>query len=157
VGFVLLIACVNVANLLMMRSVGRQKEMAVRLAIGAGRFRLLRQFLVEGMLLALAGGGLGLALAVWFKDALVARIPSNIPQFHAIELDWTVLLFSFVLVTLAGLTFGALPALWASKTDFGTSLQESGRGNSQGPDHRRLRATFVIVEVALSLMLLVGA
>ncbi len=156
-GFVLLIACVNVANLLMMRSVARQKEMAVRLAIGAGRFRLLRQFLVEGMLLAFAGGGLGLAMAVWFKDALVAQIPANIPQFHAIELDWTVLLFSFVLVTLAGLTFGTLPALWASKTDFGASLQESGRGNSQGPDHRRVRATFVIVEVALSVMLLVGA
>ncbi len=157
VGFVLLIACVNVANLLMMRSVGRQKEMAVRLAIGAGRFRLLRQFLVEGMLLAFAGGGLGLALTVWLKDALVARIPSNIPQFHAIELDWTVLLFSFALVSLAGLTFGALPALWGSKTDFGSSLQESGRGNSQGPDHRRVRATFVIVELALSVMLLVGA
>lgn len=157
VGFVLLIACVNVANLLMMRSVGRQKEMAVRLAIGAGRLRLLRQFLVEGLLLAFTGGALGLALAVWFRDALVARIPSNIPQFRPIELDWTVLLFSFMLVTLAGLTFGALPALWASKTDFGASLQESGRGNSQGPDHRRVRATFVIVEVALSVMLLVGA
>ena len=157
VGFVLLIACVNVANLLMMRSVGRQKEMAVRLAIGAGRLRLLRQFLVEGMLLAFTGGALGLTLAIWFKDALVARVPSNIPRFHAVELDWTVLLFSFLLVTLAGLTFGTLPALWASKTDFGASLQESGRGNSQGPDHRRVRAAFVIVEVALSVMLLVGA
>jgi len=157
VGFVLLIACVNVANLLMMRSVGRQKEMAVRLAIGAGRLRLLRQFLVEGLLLAFAGGALGLGMAIWFKDALVSRIPSNIPQFHDIELDWAVLLFNFVLVTLAGLTFGTLPALWASKTDFGALLQESGRGNSQGPDHRRLRAAFVIVEVALSVMLLVGA
>jgi predicted permease len=157
VGFVLLIACVNVANLLMMRSVGRQKEMAVRLAIGAGRVRLLRQFLVEGMLLSFVGGGFGLALAVWFKDALAAQIPANMPKFHAIELDGRVLLFSFLLVTLAGLAFGSLPALWASKTDFATSLQESGRGNSQGPDHRRVRATFVIVEVALSVMLLVGA
>jgi predicted permease len=157
VSFVLLIACVNVANLLMMRSVGRQKEMAVRLAIGAGRFRLLRQFLVEGMLLAFVGGGFGLALAVWFKDTLAAQLPANIPQFHVIELDWTVLLFSFLLITMAGLAFGALPALWASKTDFGASLQESGRGNSQGPDHRRVRAAFVIVEVALSVMLLVGA
>jgi predicted permease len=157
VGFVLLIVCVNVANLLMMRSVGRQKEMAVRLAIGAGRFRLLRQFLVEGMLLAFMGGGLGLALAVWFKDALAARMPANIPQFHAIELDWIVLLFSFVLVTLAGISFSALPTLLASRTDFSSSLQESGRGNSQGPGHRRVRAAFVIVEVALSVMLLVGA
>jgi predicted permease len=157
VGFVLLIACVNVANLLMMRSVGRQKEMAVRLAIGAGRFRLLRQFLVEGMLLAFTGGGLGLALALWLKDILAAHMPSNIPQFHAIELNWTVLLFSFLLVTLAGLSFSALPALWSSRTDFSPLLQESGRGNSQGPDHQRVRAAFVIVEVALSVMLLIGA
>src|SRR5580704_10997653 len=157
VGFVLLIACVNVANLLMMRSVGRQKEMAVRLAIGAGRYRLLRQFLVEGMLLAFAGGGLGLALAVWLKDILAAHMPANIPKFHAIELDWTVVLFSFLLVTLAGLAFSVLPMLWASRTDFSPSLQESGRGNSQGPDHQRLRSAFVIVEVALSVMLLVGA
>jgi predicted permease len=156
-GFVLLIACVNVANLLMMRSVGRQKEMAVRLAIGAGRLRLLRQFLVEGMLLALTGGGLGLALAVWLKDVLAAHMPANIPQFHAIGLDWTVLLFSFLLVTLAGLAFSVLPTLWASRTDFNPSLQESGRGHSQGPEHQRLRVAFVIVEVALSVMLLVGA
>src|SRR5271167_33689 len=157
VGFVLLIACVNVANLLMMRSVGRQKEMAVRLAIGAGRFRLLRQFLVEGMLLAFTGGALGLVLAVWLKDILVAHMPESIPQFHAIELDWTVLLFSFLLVTLAGLAFSVLPTLWASRTDFNPALQESGRGNSQGPDHQRLRAVFVIVEVALSVILLIGA
>src|ERR1700722_5384278 len=157
VGFVLLIACVNVANLLMMHSVGRQKEMAVRLAIGAGRLRLLRQFLVEGMLLAFTGGGLGLALAVWLKNILAAHMPANIPQFHAIEIDWTVLLFSFLLVTLVGLAFSALPALWASRTDFIPSLRESGRGNSQGPDHQRLRAAFVIIEVALSVMLLVGA
>jgi predicted permease len=157
VGFVLLIACVNVANLLMMRSVGRRKEMAVRLAIGAGRLRLLRQFLAEGMLLAFTGGGLGLALAVWLKDILAAHMPANIPHFHAIELDWTVLLFSFLLITLAGLAFSALPSLWASRTDFSPSLQESGRGNSQGPEHQRLRAAFVIVEVALSMMLLIGA
>ncbi len=157
VGFVLLIACVNITNLLMMRSVGRQKEMAVRLAIGAGRFRLLRQFLVEGLLLAFTGGGLGLAVAVWLKEILAAHMPASIPQFHAIELNWTVLLFSFLLVTLAGLAFSALPALWASRTDFSPSLQESGRGNSQGPEHQRLRAAFVIVEVALSVMLLIGA
>jgi putative ABC transport system permease protein len=157
VGFVLLIACVNVANLLMMRSVGRQKEMAVRLEIGAGKFRLLRQFLVEGMLLAFTGGGLGLALAVWLKNILAAHMPANIPQFRAIEIDWTVLLFSFLLVTLSGLVFSALPTLWASRTDFNPLLQESGRGNSQGPDHQRLRAAFVIVEVALSVMLLIGA
>jgi putative ABC transport system permease protein len=157
VGFVLLIACVNVANLLMMRAVGRQKEMAVRLAIGAGRFRLVRQFLVEGMLLAFTGGGLGLVFAVWVKQALAVRMPANIPQFHAVELDWTVLLFSFLLATMAGLAFSVWPILWASRTDFNPSLQESGRGNSQGPDHQRVRAAFVVIEVALSVMLLVGA
>jgi putative ABC transport system permease protein len=157
VGFVLLIACVNVANLLMMRAVGRQKEMAVRLAIGAGRFRLVRQFLVEGMLLAFTGGGLGLVFAVWVKQALAVRMPANIPQFHAVELDWRVLLFSFLLATMAGLAFSVWPILWASRTDFNPSLQESGRGNSQGPDHQRVRAAFVVIEVALSVMLLVGA
>lgn len=157
VGFVLLIACVNVANLLMMRSVGRQKELAVRLAIGAGRFRLLRQFLVEAMLLSFVGGTLGLALAVWFKDGLVGWMPANIPVFRAIELDWRVLLFSLLLMMLAGLGFSTLPALWVSRTDFSPALQESGRSNSQGPDHRRMRAAFAVAEVALSVVLLVGA
>jgi predicted permease len=157
VGFVLLIACVNVANLLMMRSIGRQKEMAVRLAIGAGRFRLLRQFLVEGMLLAFVGGACGVALAVWFKDALVARMPSGIPQFHPIALDWTVLFFSFLLVALAGLAFSILPAWWAARADGSLALQETSRGNSQGPAQQRVRAAFVVVEVALSVMLLIGA
>lgn len=157
VGFVLLIACVNVANLLMMRSVGRQREMAVRLAIGAGRLRLLRQFLVEGLLLSFMGGGLGLAFATWLKDGLVARMPANIPRFHAIELDWRVLLFSLLLMMLAGLAFSALPVLWVSRTDLNRSLQESGRSNSQGPDHQGIRAAFVVAEVALSVMLLVAA
>jgi predicted permease len=109
------------------------------------------------MLLAFTGGGLGFALAVWLKDVLAAHMPANIPQSHAIEIDSTVLLFSFLLITLAGLAFSALPTFWASRTDFNPLLQESGRGNSQGPDHQRMRAAFVIVEVALSVMLLVGA
>jgi putative ABC transport system permease protein len=157
VGLVLLIACVNVANLLMMRAAGRQKEMAVRLAIGAGRFRLLRQFLVEGMLLAFLGGALGLAVALWFKDALVAGMPSTVPRFHSIELNWAVLLFTFLLVSMVGLAFGALPAIWTSRTDPNSSLKDGRRGTAEGPDSQRTRAAFVVIEVALSVMLLIGA
>jgi predicted permease len=157
VGFVLLIACVNVANLLMMRTAARQKEMAVRLAIGAGRLRLVRQLLVEGLLLAFLGGGLGLGMAFWFKKALVAGIPVSIPQFHPIEISWGVLLFTLLLVSVAGLGFGALPALWASRTDLHPALKDNGRGTSEGPDHRHLRASLVVVEVALSVILLIGA
>jgi putative ABC transport system permease protein len=157
VGLVLLIACVNVANLLMMRAAGRQKEMAVRLAIGAGRFRLLRQFLVEGMLLAFLGGALGLAVALWFKDALVARMPASVPRFHSIELNWAVLLFTFLIVSVVGVVFGALPAIWASRTDPNLSLKDGGRGISEGRERQHARALFVVVEVALSVMLLIGA
>jgi putative ABC transport system permease protein len=157
VGLVLLIACVNVANLLMMRASGRQKEIAVRLAIGAGRLRLLRQFVVEGMLLAFLGGGLGLAVAVWLKDVLVAGMPASVPRFHASGLDWVVLLFTFLIVTVVGLTFGVLPAMWSSRTDPNASLMDGVRGTSEGGDHLRARAVFVVVEVALSVMLLVGA
>jgi putative ABC transport system permease protein len=157
VGLVLLIACVNVANLLMMRAAGRQKEMAVRLAIGAGRFRLLRQFLVEGLLLSFLGGALGLAVAVWFKDALVAGMPASVPRFHSIELNWAVLLFTFLIVSVVGIVFGALPAIWTSRTDPNSSLKDGGRGTSESAERQRTRALFVVVEVALSVMLLIGA
>jgi len=157
VGLVLLIACVNVANLLMMRAAGRQKEIAVRLAIGAGRFRLLRQFVVEGMLLAFLGGGLGLAAAVWLKNVLVAGMPASVPRFHAIELNWAVLLFTFLIVSIVGLAFAVLPAMWTSPTDPNASLKDGVRGTSEGGDRQGTRAVFVAVEVALSVMLLVGA
>jgi predicted permease len=157
VGLLLLIACVNVANLLMMRATGSQKEIAVRLALGAGRLRLLRQFLVEGMLLAFLGGALGLAVALWFKDALVAGMPSSVPRFQPIELNWAVLLFTFLLVSVVGLAFGALPAIWTSGSDPHSSLKDGVRGTSEGPDRQRTRAAFVVVEVALSVMLLIGA
>jgi predicted permease len=157
VGCVLLIACVNIANMLLMRASGRQKEMAVRMAIGAGRWRLLRQFLMEGLLLSVFGGVVGLALALWFKDALVATMPASIPQFRPITLDWLVLLFTSLLIASTGCVFGVVPAFWVSRTDVNPSLQASSRGHSQGPDHQRLRATLVVVEVALSVILLVGA
>ena len=157
VSFVLLIACVNVANLLLMRASGRQKEIAVRMAIGAGRTRLLRQFLVEGLLLSILGGGLGVALASWFKDAMVAGMPANIPQFRPITLNWPALLFTFLLVTAAGCIFAAVPALWAGRADVNPALQGTGRSNSQRLENKRLRSALVAVEVALSVVLLVGA
>ena len=157
VGFVLLIACVNVANLLLMRAAGRQKEIAVRLAIGGTRFRLLRQFLVEGLLLAFLGGGVGLAIAVWFKDALVVAMPASVPQFRTVELNSPVLLFTFFLVSVTGVAFGVLPAMWTSRSDPNSALKDGARGSSEGPGSRRLRAAFVVVEVALSVMLLAGA
>ena len=157
VGFLLLIACVNIANLLLIRSAGRQQEMAIRLAIGAGRSRLLRQLLVEGMLLAMGGGGLGLVIAVWIKQALVAGMPADIPQFRVISLDLPVLLVTFSLTVVTGLAFGALPALSISRTDVNRSLKQSGRSASDGPDRQRMRAALVMMELAMSVVLLAGA
>ena len=157
VAFVLLIACVNVANLLLVRTGNRQREMAVRSAMGAGRFQLLRQLLIEGILLALAGGCAGIAVAFWIKDALAAGMPANVPIFRPVQLDAPVLLFSFGLAAVTGLLFGAVPALFASRTDINSSLKEGGRSGSQGPEHRRLRSVLVVVELALSMTLLVGA
>jgi predicted permease len=157
VGFALLIACVNVGSLLLARGAARQREVAVRIALGAGRSRLLRQLLTEGGLLATIGGGLGLVLAVWIKELLVAVMPANIPKVHAIELDGPVLFFTFLLVAMTALLFGVLPAFSSFRADLGRSLKEGGRTNSAGTDHQRVRATLVVIEVALSVMLLVAA
>ncbi len=157
VGFVLLIACVNVANLVLARAAGRQREMALRLALGAGRLRLLRQLLVEGMALAFAGGSLGTFAAIWIKQGLVAMIPPRIPRFREINLDGHVLLFTFLLTALTGVVFGLLPALSASRADLNHTLKEGARGASDGRAHQRLRGVFVVVEIALSVVLLVGA
>lgn len=157
VGFVLLIACVNVANLMLMRASGRRKEVAVRLAIGGSRLRLLCQFLVEGMLLAFLGGSLGLLIAVWLKETLVAAMPASVPQFRPVELNWAVLLFTCAVTCATGLAFALLPAMWVSRTDPNASLKEGARGTSDGAGHQRLRAAFVVVEVALSVVLLTGA
>jgi putative ABC transport system permease protein len=156
VGFVLLIACANVANLLLTRSAERQKEIAIRVALGAGRLRLLRQFLAESVMLALVGGALGLLVAKWGADVLVALAPPNIPRAKEASLDLAVLGFTLALSLLTGLIFGTAPALAASRTDLNETLKEGGRRSALAP-HQRLRGVLVVAEVSLALVLLISA
>jgi putative ABC transport system permease protein len=156
VGFVLLIACVNLANLLLARATTRQRETAIRAALGADRARLVRQFIVEGLLLSAVGAACGLLLAMWSIDAIVALAPSGLPSFVQPHMDVRVLLFVLAATSAAGLLLGLLPAVQASRTDLNQDLKEGARG-SFGGGRARMRAALVIAEVALSLLLLVGA
>jgi predicted permease len=155
VGFLLLIACVNVANLLLARSMGRSREFAIRAAMGATQARVIRQLLSESILLAGLGGALGLLLAVWGTKAVLGTLPGALPRASEVSLDSRVLLFTLALSLFAGIIFGLAPALKSSRVNLEEILKESGRGSSGV--RQRLQGAFVAVEVAMALVLLVGA
>ena len=154
VAFVLLIACANIANLLLARATARQKEMAIRSAMGAGRWRIARQLLTESVLLSITGGILGLLIARWCVDFILYISPNAIPRSREITLDWRVLAFTIGVSFLTGILFGLVPAMQAGVVDVHETLKETGRGTTR---RHWLRSSLVVVEVASTLVLLIGA
>jgi predicted permease len=158
VGFVLLIACSNVANLMLVRANGRMKETAVRLALGSSRWRVIRQSLVESLLLSLAGAAMATVIASWGIRGLIASLPAeSLPRLNEVGIDKTVLAFTALIALLTGVVCGLAPALRAFRTDLQETLKSGGRGSTAGRPEHRTRSLLVISEVALALMLLVGA
>src|ERR1051325_919642 len=154
VAFVLLIACANIANLLLARATARRKEMAIRAAMGAGRWRIARQLLTESLLLAVIGGGIGLGIAQLAIKFILFISPTAIPRSREIALDWRVLAFTLGISVLTGILFGLVPALQAGEVDVHETLKEAGRGTSA---RHWLRRSLVIGEVATTMVLLIGA
>lgn len=157
VGFVLLIACVNVANLLLARSATRQKEMSIRTALGAARIRIIRQLLVESLILSILGGVAGLLIAIWGLRSLLALAPQDLLHVNHVSIDLRVLGFTALIAVLTSLLFGLAPALQTSNTKPMDVLKEASRGSSESGSRRMIRSALVVIEIALALVLLIGA
>jgi len=157
VALVLLIACANVALLLLSRASGRSREIAIRVAMGASRSRVVAQLLTESFILAAVGGALGLCLAAWFKNLLLKQIPADVPLPHGVPLDAGVLLFTLLTTLLTAIVFGLAPALHSTRVGVSSGIQEEGRSGTAGRARHRVQSTFVIVEFGLALVLMVGA
>jgi len=157
VAFVLLIACANVANLLLARAAGRQKEIAIRTALGAGRARIIRQLLTESALLAILGGAAGLLLAKWGMDLLLKLAPQGLPRMSDVSLDGRALAFTAAVTLLTGVIFGLIPALQASRPNLNETMNDTGRGSTEGRRRQLVRSALVVLEVTSALVLLVGA
>jgi len=157
VVFMLLIACANIANLLLARAAARQKEIAIRTALGSNRLRILRLLLTESLMLSLAGGALGLLLAYWGTDVLVALAPDNVPRLNEVGVDARVFVFTLAVSLITGLLFGLIPAIHAAKPNLNEGLKEGSKGSMGSAAGKRTRNALVAVEVALSLVLLIGA
>ena len=157
VSLVLLIACANFANLLLARAAEREREFVIRAALGAGRWRLIRQLLTESLLISLVGGAVGVFLSIWATSLLVSLKPENLPRLQEIGVDLRVLGFTFAISVLTGIVFGLLPAWTAARGTVSEALKQNGRSATAGGARQRLRSAFVVVELAVALVLLVGA